>query len=385
MSRKWSILIKYILERIDSNISLKISKLDKPIFYCIVCIFIVSIIAIMTIAPVMNHRINTSVYSTILKHLIFLSIAFIIMIYIANINIHSMIFYNNLYFLIITGMLVLVLLFGKDIKGASRWLDVFGFSIQPSELLKPFFIILNAKLLSEKTIKNIIKVFIVTGITISLFILEPDFGMTLLYCLVCGFQLFLSNVRLKLLLLMAGSVIMIFIIAFFTVSNVRNRISGMFVHDNDSSYQTSQASKAMIAGGFFGQGLGNGVVKYNIPDSYTDFIFSALFEEIGAFFAILLICLYFFIAVRAFFLVHIYINNKILLSIGSACSFVFITQTFINIAVNLSILPNKGMTLPFISYGGSSMIAMSVIVGLILNLTTKKNRVSKMDMIYNDL
>lgn len=270
--------------------------------------------------------------------------------------------------------LILVLLLGDEAKGAKRWLYIAGFSLQPSEFVKPFFIIVTAWCLSAaKSRSDFNSLYILTfiyGLFVFLLILQPDFGMVILVSLIWATQLFVSGFPL---IWITGFVLILFIgclLAYSFLPHVAYRINN-FIAATGDNYQINKAIQAFKSGGFTGKGPGEGVVKQYLPDSHTDFIFAVAGEEFGAVLCLSIIFLYAVIVFRGFKR----ISNEIDLFIIYATSGLlvqFAMQAIINIGVALHLLPTKGMTLPFISYGGSSLLATAIGVGMILSLTRKK-------------
>ncbi len=361
---------KSMFLKLDLFIEKYTNNIDKFTFFFCLFIAFFGFISILTVSSPIAARINISPFSIILKQIIFLSLAFFLMIYIANKDKEAIFFYANsiLFGLIIA--LVLVLIIGIDIKGSSRWLGFGGISIQPSELLKPFFIIVNAKILAKDGDyrKNLAKSLILTAIISGLLILEPDFGMMAIFCLTSVFQIFISGIKLRVIYSLGVVFMLVMAIAFLSVPHVRGRILGL-VSSGESGYQIQKAQESIKSGGFFGKGLGNGVVKYNLPDSHTDFIFSTICEELGHLFAIILVLAYFLIAIRNMILIPRITNDKASILTVYGAMFLFFCQVFINIGVNLHILPNKGMTLPFVSFGGSALLGMGILIGITMCLT----------------
>lgn len=353
-------------------------NMDRFIFSTCCFIAFCGFIAILTVSNAIGARIGVSPVAIIIKQVIFLSLSFGLMVFVSNLEKEYLFFYSNLIAIMFIIALILVLFIGIDIKGSSRWIGLKAISIQPSEILKPFFIILNAKILakikSEKDKTPLVKSIILTGLIAGLLILEPDFGMMTIFCLTSVFQIFISGVRLRVIFSLGALFAIVMAIAFLTVPHVKNRIMGL-VSSSEVGYQTQKAQESIKSGGFFGKGLGNGSVKYNLPDSHTDFIFSTICEELGHFFAILLILAYSSITIRSLILIPRITGEKTSILTVYGCAFMFFAQTFINIGVNLHILPNKGMTLPFVSFGGSALLGMGILIGVIMCLTKKNNQI----------
>jgi cell division protein FtsW len=280
-------------------------------------------------------------------------------------------------------LLFLTFVFGIEIKGSKRWIYFFGLSIQPSEFMKIFFVLINAKVLSLISESNFsskndcLKIYFISFLlcvfSMLILILQPDIGMACLIFATWGCQIFISGIPIALL----GLPIVFFIIslsfAYIFFDHVHYRINNFISGSANSSemYQIKQSFSALKNGGFFGVGPGQGKIKVHLPDSHTDFIFSVIGEEFGLIACILLIAVYIFIVIRSIKKVQNDVSLfNILVVIG--LSMQFLIQAMINIGVNIQILPAKGMTLPFISYGGSSILSASILIGIILSINKKK-------------
>ncbi|MCZ2328667.1 FtsW/RodA/SpoVE family cell cycle protein [Bartonella sp. F02] len=276
--------------------------------------------------------------------------------------------------LIVTLMLmVATLLLGPELKGARRWISVFGFSVQASEFMKPAFVIMSAWLFSEqirrKSIWGYVLAIVLYALCSVLLILQPDIGQTLLISLTWGGLFFIAGVSLVVIgILLALGALGAFL-AYSFVHHVRERINGFLTGEGDT-FQVDVGREAILNGGWFGQGPGEGTVKRLLPDSHTDFVFSVAAEEYGIVLCLFIVVLFCFIVVRSLYIAS---NTRDLFTrlatTGMAMMIGF--QSGINMAVNLHLIPPKGMTLPFISYGGSSMIAIAISMGILLSLTRR--------------
>jgi len=268
-------------------------------------------------------------------------------------------------------MMMFVLFFGVEVKGGRRWVSLAGLSIQPSEFMKPAFVVVCAWLFAEHArqpeIPGNLFAIILFGIVAALLIAQPDFGQTILTSAVWGGMFFMAGVPWLWIIVLGGLGSAGFVTAYYMLPHVAGRIDRFMTGEGDT-FQVDTAREAIIRGDWFGKGPGEGIVKRIIPDAHTDFIFSVAAEEFGILFCMLLVLLFSFIVLRG--LSHAFRERNdftrfavagLVLQIG--------IQSIINVGVNLELLPAKGMTLPLISYGGSSMIAISVTAGFILALT----------------
>jgi cell division protein FtsW len=272
--------------------------------------------------------------------------------------------------------LVLVLIYGTEIKGARRWISLFGQSLQPSEFIKPLFSVFTAWLLSKNYRTDDWKEYRVSGfffvVLVLLLLLQPDVGMTLVVAAVWAGQLFIAGIPMiwVAVLAMAGFILVIGAYNFFP--HVTYRVDSFLASfDGQGSYQVKRSLQAFEGGGLFGRGPAEGVVKQNLPDSHTDFIFAVAGEEFGALACILIVALYGVIVVRGL-IKMLHEEDMFVLLAVSGLLIQFGIQASINMGVALNLFPTKGMTLPFISYGGSSMLAISIAMGMMLALTRKR-------------
>jgi cell division protein FtsW len=370
--------IETFFTRVSKSISDNLRDIDSFTFYG--CLFIIGfgLISVLTIAIPISLRIHVSAFGFIAKHIVFLGFSIFLMLFFANSKKGEILFYSNILLCFALVMLIAVIPFGINIKGASRWIGFGGISIQPSEILKPFFIIVNAKILGSKgdlDRSRILKSLGLLSVICFFLILQPDFGSLILFAMICVFQLFLAGMRLKYIFSLGGTVIGLMVFAFFAFPHVKSRVMTM-VGGQEVGYQLKKSQESIKSGGFFGKGLGNGTIKYHLPDSHTDFIFSTICEEFGYLFAIILICLYFAIATRNMILITQCTRDKVSIYTVYGNMFLFFCQAFINIGVNLKILPNKGMTLPFVSYGGSALISMGIVIGITMCFTKESRYIN---------
>ena len=280
-------------------------------------------------------------------------------------------------FLVALTGVIFTVLNGAEVKGAQRWIEVLGARLQPSELLKPTFVVVTGWLMSAATPEGRIKGFFLSGVllfAIALFLLmQPDFGMLLLVSLIWFGQMFFANLAPVLLLGLLGIVVAVMSIGYVFLPHVRVRLMGFLDPTTGDSYQVDRAQQAFVDGGLFGRGPGEGVVKNLIPDAHTDFILAVIAEEFGIVGCMVLLVLYGLLLMRLFTKL-IEAEDRFTTLAGSGLLLLFGAQVMINMGVALNLLPTTGMTLPFISYGGSSMLAMAVTMGFLLALTRRKRQ-----------
>jgi cell division protein FtsW len=284
-----------------------------------------------------------------------------------------------IYLIAILIMAVLPLM-GHHAKGATRWLTWGGFSLQPSEFMKPALIVLASWMFAEgqkgEGVPGVSIAFGLYALAVALLLLQPDVGQTVLITIAFGAAFFMAGVPFAWMMGLGAVALGGAVSLYFVFDHVSSRVNKFLSADTGDVHQSSasqvaRAQEAIAAGGLFGRGPGEGVMKRNVPDLHTDFIYSVAAEEYGLIFSLLLITLFAFIVLRGLY-------KSMRLSdpfeqVASGALFVLVgQQAFINVAVNLKMIPTKGMTLPFISYGGSSMLAMGLTLGLALALTRKR-------------
>ncbi|HTK33931.1 MAG TPA: putative lipid II flippase FtsW [Caulobacteraceae bacterium] len=264
---------------------------------------------------------------------------------------------------------------GHSAKGAARWLQLGGFSLQPSEFMKPALIVLASWMFAEaqkgEGVPGVSIAFGLYGLAVVLLLLEPDVGQTVLITIAFGAAFFMAGVPFGWMLRLGAVAVGGFVMIYFTFGHVAARFHKFLSPESADTHQIDRAAEAIAAGGLFGRGPGEGVMKRHVPDLHTDFIYSVAAEEFGLVFSLSLIALFAFVVVRG-----LYKAMKLsdaFEQVAAAGLFVLLgQQAIINVAVNLNMIPTKGMTLPFISYGGSSMLAMGLTLGMALALTRRR-------------
>ena len=272
-------------------------------------------------------------------------------------------------------IMIILPLMGHHAKGATRWLEFGGFSLQPSEFMKPALIVLAAWMFSEgqkgQGVPGVSIAFVLYALAVGLLLVQPDVGQTVLITIAFGAAFFMAGVPFKWIMGLGAAATAGGISLYFVFQHVASRVKRFLSPDGADTHQVDRAQEAIAPGGLFGRGPGEGVMKRHVPDLHTDFIYSVAAEEYGLIFSLMLISLFGFIVIRG-----LYKSMKLTDSfeqVAAGALFVLVgQQAFINVAVNLNMIPTKGMTLPFISYGGSSMLAMGLTMGMALALTRKR-------------
>jgi len=272
-------------------------------------------------------------------------------------------------------LLLLVPFLGVEIKGAHRWIDLAGISIQPSEFMKPCFAVVMAWVCAENqrrvNFPGYRMVIALYGIVALLLIAQPDIGMTITVTAMWGIQMFLAGLPMLWVMIMGGCAVAGITGAYFAFPHVAKRIDSFLDPTAGDNYQIAKSLEAFKSGGLLGRGPGEGEVKQSLPDSHTDFIFSVAGEEFGVIVCILIVGLFAFIVLRGLSRVWKETDLFVVLAVAGLLA-QFGVQAVINMGVAVNLLPAKGMTLPFLSYGGSSAVAIGLGMGMMLALTKRK-------------
>ena len=362
-----------MLSRSDrSSLSIWLWTIDKWIFFSFFTLLLLGIIFILTSSSTLELKLNKESYYFSIKHTIFVILSFLIAVILSKLNFHKIKFLSLVGFGLLLAALLYCLQYGSDIKGAKRWIDVFGQSLQPSEFIKPFFIIINAWLLTiwKSTQKNkflFLSILSILLIDIML-LLQPDLGMTLLITTIWIFQLLITGIPMLFFIFLIFVIPIVILLAYNFYSHVYVRINDFIFGTN---FQANQALKLFNDAGYFGKGIGEGSLKNNLPDAHTDFIFSVIAEEFGLIVCLVIIIIYAIIILRSIIIAFNCNDIFQILSISSLSALIGI-QSLIHISSNLSLIPTKGMTLPLLSYGGSSTISAAIVIGFLLSLTRKR-------------
>lgn len=282
-------------------------------------------------------------------------------------------------------MLVATLFVGAEVKGATRWVSIMGISIQPSELVKPAFVVLAAWFFAEgarrRDVPGYSLAVMLWAAVITPLVLQPDFGQTLLITVVWGALLFLAGLSWVWVLGLGGAGVLGLTIAYSTMPHVAQRINRFLDPESGDTFQVDRAMESFLSGGWFGTGPGEGVVKRNLPDSHTDFVFAVIGEEFGIIACLVVVAIFAFIVLRGLALARREEDLFVRFAIAGL-TMLFGLQAFINMGVNVHILPAKGMTLPFLSSGGSSLISLAFGMGMLIALTRGRPRA---DIVADDV
>ena len=356
-------------------------NINKTVLLLITILFGLGLFfSLVSTSLIASDKLNTNSYYFFAKHLLFIGIGVFFIIYFSSLNHNDLIKVSKLLFIFFLFFLILVPFFGVEVKGSKRWIDLpFLLRFQPIELLKPFLIIILASVLSYENNKNIYYKYFLSFLiiipVILLLVAQPDIGQSLLTFLTWLSLIFVSGINLIIFLIFFVLVICSLFVLIYIFPNkfgyVIDRLKSFFDPSSGNNYQSEKASEAIINGGFFGKGIGEGTLKNRVPEAHTDYIVSVISEEFGVLFIMLLMIIFLFFVYQVFKKLYSENNNQIKLILVGSISIILL-QALIHIGVNIRLFPTTGMTLPYISYGGSSIISTSILSGIILNLTKRR-------------
>jgi len=356
-------------------------NIDKTLFLLIISLFSLGLFfSLVSTSLIASDKLDTNNYYFFFKHLVYFFLGIIVLFFFSSINQSNLFKFSIYFFFISLFFLFLIPVLGVKINGSTRWLDLFFLPrFQPIEVVKPFTIILISTILSSEIKLNIYFKYFVSFIAILpicfLLMIQPDIGQTLLIFSSWFALVFISGLSFTIIIsffsiTLTTILYMVFYIAKFEY--IKNRILSFF--NPTSGTHNSQSEKAIDAissGGFFGKGIGEGTLKNKVPEAHTDYIISVISEEFGVVVIILLLFLFLFFIYTVFKKIYFETNEKIKLVLTGSITLI-VLQALIHVGVNIRLLPTTGMTLPYLSYGGSSIIGVSILSGIILNLTKRK-------------
>ena len=356
-------------------------NIDKSIFLLISLLFIIGLFfSLVSTSLIASDQLDTNSYFFFFKHLVYILIGIFIIFIFSSLKTNQLFHYSYFLFFITLFALLLVPIFGVEVKGSKRWIDLFFLPrFQPIELLKPFFIIMISTILCSVRTSNIYLKYLLSTILVSIIalflIMQPDIGQTLLVIFSWAVLIFTSGVNIFLLfgLSTIAFISLVYLIIYIPKFDyIKGRVFSFFDRDTGThNFQSDKAIESITSGGFFGKGIGEGTLKNRVPEAHTDYIISVISEEFGVVAIILILFLFLIFIYMVFKKINFEKNDKIkLVLIG--CVSLILMQATIHIGVNIRLFPTTGMTLPFLSYGGSSIISISIISGIILNLTKRK-------------
>ena len=349
---------------------------DRVILFTVVAIVVVGICVSIASTPGVALKLGLPPFHFVKQHLLLIPISFLTIVFISFLNVKNIRKLSMFGYMVCFILVVGTIFFGTEIKGARRWLSVFGFSLQPSEFFKPILAVITAWLISEqyrdRKFPGIFLSFVAVGLVVPLLLNQPDVGMTFVIVMTWAAQLFISGLSIVMIAIMALLAILSLFGMYYTLPHFADRVNKFFMNGGEDVdvYQIQKSLEAFKSGGLFGKGPGEGTIKTILPDSHSDFVFSVIGEEFGFIVCLLVIALFVILAVRSLTKI---MQSSSIFSFSTVFGIVFqiILQVFINVSTSLNLIPTKGMTIPFISYGGSSLLASSVSIGILLALTKK--------------
>ena len=356
-------------------------NIDKSIFSIIILFFTIGLfLSLVSTSLIASDKLDTNSYSFFFKHLIYIFIGIFIIFIFSSINTDQLFRFSIILFFISLISLFLVPIIGIEVKGSKRWIDLFFLPrFQPIELLKPFLIVILATILCSNRSSSLYLKYLLSIILISivslLLIIQPDIGQTFLIVFSWAVLIFTSGINIFLLFGLSLLVIIFLTYLILYVPKfdyIQGRIFSFFNRETGThNFQSDKAIESITSGGFFGKGIGEGTLKNRVPEAHTDYIISVISEEFGVVAIILILLLFLIFIYMVFKKIYFEKNEKVkLILIG--CVSLILMQATIHIGVNIRLFPTTGMTLPFLSYGGSSIISISILSGIILNLTKRK-------------
>ena len=350
---------------------------DQLTLAAIGALLIAGIVLSLAASPPVAGRLGLEPFYFVNRHILFLLPAIAVMLAVSFLNGQQIRRLSIIIFAISIILVAATPYLGAEIKGARRWLIIAGVNIQPSEFLKPAFVIIVAWLFGESARRpempaNAMALGLLV-LVVALLVLQPDFGQTMLILLVWGALFFMAGMRVVWVFGLAMTASVGLLGAYYTVPHVARRIQRFLNPASGDTFNIDIATESFMRGGWFGQGPGEGTVKRILPESHTDFVFAVAAEEFGVVLCLVLAALFAFIVIRA--LLRALRNDDPFTRFAAAgLAMLFGLQSAINMSVNLHLIPAKGMTLPFISYGGSSILSLAYAMGMLLALTREAPR-----------
>ena len=366
----------FLLDNIDNYWR----NIDKSILFSFLILFFLGVFfSFSSTSSLAGERLDKANYFFFIRHFIFAFLSLSLMFAISSVRLDMLKKAISPLFLFLLILLILVPFIGVEVKGSRRWLNIFFLRLQPVELIKPFFILMTARILCSQLFdKNFISYFLSFFILTSVVLLlinQPDFGQSVLIVSTWLSLIFISGIKVMYLVLIGIFVLSLSVLIFFLFPEkfgyIIYRLLTFLDPSSGDNFQNEKALEAIKLGGLKGQGMGEGILKDSVPEAHTDYIIAIISEEFGSILSIMIVLIFLYISYRVIKICIKEENEFIRLSL-SGLSSLLIFQTFIHIGVNTSLLPTTGMTLPFLSYGGSSLIGSAILAGMILNFTKKR-------------
>jgi cell division protein FtsW len=350
---------------------------DRLMLGALITLMLGGIVLSLAASPPVANRLGLEPFYFVNRHVLFLIPAIAVLLVTSFLPGRHVRRVALVVFVVSLILVAATLVYGAEVKGARRWLVIAGVNIQPSEFLKPAFVILIAWLFGESARRpempaNTMALGLLM-VTVTALVLQPDFGQTMLIALVWGALFFLAGMRMVWVIGLGGVAAVGLAGAYMTIPHVARRIQRFLDPASGDTFNVDQAVESFLRGGWFGRGPGEGTIKRILPESHTDFVFAVAAEEFGIVLCLVLLALFAFIVLRG--LRRAARSEEPFTRFAAAgLSILFGLQSAINMAVNIHLMPAKGMTLPFISYGGSSMISLAWGMGMLLAVTRERPR-----------
>lgn len=350
-------------------------SIDRFTLYAILSLMTLGIILVAAASPSVAERIGLNSFYFTLRQILFLIPTILIMLTMSFVKRKNLWRISSLVTIIAILLMASLMIIGFNTKGATRWISVFGFSLQPSEFIKPAFAVSCAWLLSKQQYEKQFPgryICLMTFVVILLLLLmQPDIGMSFVVTSIWGVQMFLSGLPWILIFLIMASGALGLMTIYMTFPHFASRLDRFVNPTSGDTYQVEKSIDAFINGGIWGKGPGHGEIKMHLPDAHSDFIFAVAGEEFGMIMVLALIAIYCFIIIRSVMRVFKHEDMFVILATAGIVTQLGV-QSLIHMGSSLQLLPAKGMTLPLISYGGSSLVSCGFAVGILLALTSKR-------------
>ena len=350
---------------------------DRLSLAAVIALMLAGIVLSLAASPPVAARLGLEPFYFVNRHILYLAPALLVLLVTSLLSERTIRRTALLVFVVSLLLVAATLMFGAEVKGARRWIVILGVNIQPSEFLKPAFVILIAWLFGESARRpempaNTAALALLL-LSVSALVLQPDFGQTMLIMLIWGILFFLAGMRMVWVFGLGGAALVGLAAAYATLPHVARRIQRFIDPASGDTFNVDQALESFLRGGWFGRGPGEGTIKRILPEAHTDFVFAVAAEEFGIVLCLVLLALFAFVVVRA---LSRALNDEDPFRRFAVAGLAMLLglQSAINMAVNLHLIPAKGMTLPFISYGGSSMISLAYGIGMLLALSRERPR-----------
>ncbi|MBC05817.1 putative lipid II flippase FtsW [Thalassospira sp.] len=348
---------------------------DRWLLAAIILLMGIGALLVMSASPPVADRINVDSFHFVTRQFVFLGMATICMFGISLLPVKWIRRLASFMFLGVIFLLIITPFIGSDIKGAVRWINIAGINLQPSEFLKPAFAVVIAWMFAEGRLNPNFPGYIVSSLILAvcifLLMIQPDFGQTVVITSIWSVQIFLAGLPIILVFCLGLGAVGLAVTAYLILPHVQSRVDRFLDPASGDSYQIERSMEAFMSGGIMGRGPGEGWVKNSIPDAHSDFIFAVAGEEFGLLFCVLVVGVFTFIIMRGLSRLMGERNLFVVLAV-TGILVQFGLQAVINMASTLQLVPPKGMTLPFVSYGGSATIGIAIGMGFVLALTRKR-------------